>query len=169
MALPTEIAVKMTEASDSIINQCQTLSHSKCFVSNQHDVDIVSRVCETVVSASLYICIAVVLCFLFTALFKSYAKKKDYNLEIERISNNEAIQEIERLNRKLEAEKKKMNEITNTKTELLNQTDLIKKVEDIINLGYPLSVTLKSGNLSMEVKTQASNTSGDEISNLRGR
>lgn len=165
MALPTEIAVKMTEASDTIINQCQALAHSKFVVSNQHDVDIVSRICETVVSASLFVCISVVLCFFFTALMKTYAKKKDHDLEMERIGNNEAMQEIERLKRNLESEKKKNNETLNTQAENLNQTDLIKKVEDIINLGYPLSVTLKSGNLSMEVKTPASNTPGDDKSN----
>ena len=160
MALPTEIALKMTEASDTLINNCQALAQSNCVVSNQHDVDIVSRICETVVSVGLFICLAVVLCFLFAMLMKAYAKKKDHELEWERIRNKEDMQELERLRSELKAEKKKNSETLNAHTELTNQKEIIDKVEGILKLGQPLSVTLKSGNLSIDVKTPTSKSDG---------
>lgn len=96
MAFYSDIAAKLTETLDTI-NTCfpdpDNVGH---VASNQYDQQITSDICQTVAQVGLYACIAIVACFLITVLSKAYAKKKELELEKERLRLKEECDKAER-------------------------------------------------------------------------
>ena len=96
MAFYSDITAKLTETLDTI-NSCFTDPDNIGYVaSNQYDQQITSDICQTVAQVSLFACIAIVACFLIMMLFKAYAKKKELELEKERLRLKEECDKAER-------------------------------------------------------------------------
>ena len=96
MAIPTDISLNVLEAADTVIVKCRDLIPIVDLASNKHDEIITSTICNTVLYVSLFVCIAVVFCFLAGMLFKGYSKKKEYELEILRVEKKDELWQLQK-------------------------------------------------------------------------
>lgn len=95
MALTSETGVFVVSVSDSILSKGYEVIQNFAAPTNQYDKDINLMICLTVLGVCFFICVTVFACFIAVSRIKRHSKKKEYELEIQKLDKNEKIWKLQ--------------------------------------------------------------------------
>ena len=91
MALTSEIIDYTVSAGDSILTKGSEVIQNFAASTNHYDQDINWMVCLTVLIVCLIVCVTICICFNVVSGIKKDAKKKEYDLEVQKLDKKEEI------------------------------------------------------------------------------